>query len=191
MLDRMRSRGAAHGRIGMLRLRVALAPERVPRLVAAFSTGVDQLSVDRVDVVRRVTAKRDCDPVSPRGRRPVRVERPDGLLAIEREAEPSRQRRLDVAVALGVRILGELQPEPRVEVDRPFHVGHDHTDDVEMRHVRILAPERRTHQDASHRVSGWRFLCTASSSWRETDTQMSAGPTGRTGAEKGSFGDRS
>lgn len=108
----------------------------------ALGAGRDELVVDAVDVPGRLAEERDRHSVPAGGRRPARIERPDGLLRVEHEAEPAGKRRLRVAVPLGIRILRKLEAEATVEVDRPLQVGHDHPDGVQARHGAIIAREQ-------------------------------------------------
>src|SRR5205807_9390412 len=73
-----------HAAVWILYLRVALTPERVPRLLIAESASVRELSVETIDVVRRFAAERDCRPVATGRRRPRRIERPDRFLGVKR-----------------------------------------------------------------------------------------------------------
>ena len=49
--------------VGILDLCVALAPERVRRFLGSSSAGVSELSVETVDLFRRVTLKGERDPM--------------------------------------------------------------------------------------------------------------------------------
>src|SRR5205807_8976943 len=128
-----------HGAVRILQLRVALTPERVPWLLVAGRAGVRELSVQTVDVMRRIAAERDRYPVAVRRWHPSRIEGPDRLLGVERKAQSSWQRRLNMAVPHRVRIVGKLQPQLRVELDCPVQAGHDHSDNIQARHSAIIA----------------------------------------------------
>jgi hypothetical protein len=125
--------------IWILYLRVALAPERVPRFLDPRGTGVDQLAVDAIDIVRRIT--QECDRNSGATGRwgPFGSERFDRFLGVEEKSEATGQCRLDVS--LGVGIIGKLKTELSVERYRCIHVRDDHTDGIELWHRSTLAPD--------------------------------------------------
>ena len=126
--------------IRILYLRVALLPDRVPWLLDARGSGINQFLVDAIDIVRRLA--QEGDPYSrAAGRwRPLGSERLDRFLRVEEQAEPAGQHRLDVPMSLGVERVGELEAELPVERDRYIKVGHDHTDGVELWHRSTVAP---------------------------------------------------
>jgi hypothetical protein len=87
-----------HAAVRILHLRVALTPERVPRLLVSGCASLSEFSVQTVDVFWRFTAERDRHPVSIRWWPSGRIERPNRFLGVEREAQSARERRLNMAV---------------------------------------------------------------------------------------------
>ena len=121
--------------VGILDLRIPLLPECVPRRTAAGNPCIHKLSVETVDVVRRVATEGHRHSMPTRGGRPVRIEGSDRLLGVEGETKPTPKRRFDMTMAFGVGIVRELQPESSIKLGRPFQVRHDHADDVQLRHA--------------------------------------------------------
>src|SRR5436309_3619884 len=127
-------------------LRVALAPERVPRLLLAVESGADDPRVELVNFFRAAALEGERELVA-RHARPVRPEAADDLLAVEHQAYAVRKRRLDVAVALG-----ELDPELPIERHRALHVGADDSDCIQLRHSRDASRYRRNRADETARI---------------------------------------
>src|SRR3954468_21445706 len=111
--------------VGIGELRVALAPERVPRLLLAVEPATDDPRVELVNFFRAAALEGERELV-PRRPRPLRPEAADDLLAVEHQAHAVRKRGLDVAVALG-----ELDPELPVEGHGALHVDADDPDRVQ------------------------------------------------------------
>src|SRR3954447_20871030 len=114
--------------VGIGELRVALAPERVPRLFLAVESGTDDPRVELVHLrgARTLEGKRELVPRRPR---PLRPEAADDLFAVEHQAHAVRECGLDVAVALG-----KLDPELPVEGHGALHIDADDPDRVQLRH---------------------------------------------------------
>src|ERR1041385_7506793 len=97
----------------VLELRVALAPERVPRLLLAVEARLDDARVGLVDLGGASALEGERDLVAGLAR-PVGPEAPHRLLVVEHEADAVREERVDVAVVLAFR---DVEPEEPVEAD--------------------------------------------------------------------------
>src|SRR4029079_13455787 len=84
------------------KLRVALSPERVPRLLVAVEAGGDDARVRLVDVggARALEGERHLIPGLAR---PLRAETEDDVLPIEHEPDAVREERIDVPVLARLR----------------------------------------------------------------------------------------
>jgi uncharacterized protein len=112
--------------------------ERVEDGIDAVVSERDEPLVGGVDVGRGVEAKGEADLRSAGRRPPVRVERPHRLLRVPGDAQPTRQRRLDVR--LPVSVLGNVEAELPVERQGPPHVLHDEADEVQSSLHHCISP---------------------------------------------------
>src|SRR6266480_944214 len=117
--------------VGIVQLRIALAPESVPRLLVRRAARVEQLGIHAVNICRRLALERAADGVAAARALPVRVEHLHHRLRVEHVAEPTRQLCLDVILALGA--LGKLEAELTVEGERARHVADDDPERLEAR----------------------------------------------------------
>jgi hypothetical protein len=125
--------------VWIMYLRVALAPERVPRLLDTGGAGVDQLAVHAIDVVHRITQEGDPNSGATRRWGPLGSERLDRLLGVDEKPEAAGQCRLDVSFGAG--LVGKLKAELSVERDRYVHVRDDHTNGIEFWHRSTVASD--------------------------------------------------
>ena len=99
--------------VGIAQLRVALAPERVPRLLLRVEPGRRHPRVELVDLGGARALERERELIADLAR-PVGPEARHDLLGVEHEPRAARQRRLDVTLT----VLREVDAEEPVEGDR-------------------------------------------------------------------------
>ena len=115
-------------------LRVALAPERVPRLLLGREPRLCDASVELVDLGRACALECKRELVAGLAR-PVGPEALHDLLCVEHEANAARQRRFDVSLT----VLRKADAEEAVEGDRARRIRSDDPNGVQIRHAGTLA----------------------------------------------------
>jgi hypothetical protein len=115
-------------------LRVALTPERIPRLVLGVEARGSGSGVKLVDLARARALERERELVAGLAL-PVGPEAPDDFLGVEHETRAARKSRLDMSFA----VLREVDAEQAVEGDRLPEVGRDDPDGVQLRYFKTLA----------------------------------------------------
>ena len=99
------------------------------------------------------------------------VEGPDGVDRVPGDAKPARQRGLDVRLA--VRVLRDPQPQAPVERERPGHVRHDKSENVQSSgHAVTLCGVRRSVLDESDIARLWDHGCVAGRPRWDDDTTL-------------------
>src|SRR5206468_2251207 len=92
-------------------LRVALAPERIPRLLLAVEAGLDNACVRLVHLARAPAFERERHLITGRAS-PLWAKAEDDVLAVEHEPDAVREERVDVTVLGRLR---HVEPEQAVE----------------------------------------------------------------------------
>src|SRR5439155_18327227 len=120
-------------------LGIALAPERVPRLLRASEAGVDDSRVRSVDLGGARAAERQGHSLTG-GPLPLGVDSPDQLFRVPHQTQSARQRRLDV-LAVSLR---DADAERSVEAERRFEIAGDDADCLELGHGRTIPSGARS-----------------------------------------------
>jgi hypothetical protein len=95
-----------------------------------------------------------------------------------------------MTVPLGIGVLWELQPESLVERHGTSEIGDDQADDVQLRHLRMIAAPRRSLSQRERRSGAGELVCGISAAFGRrhrpgADSTPSLHRTGRSVAEGG------
>src|SRR5438034_7925801 len=127
-----------HVVVGVDDLRIALTPERVPRILLRAKSSAHDARVRCVDLSGRGTLERQTHAVS-LGIDPVGIELLDQLERVPHEANAAREGRVEVVVGS----ISHVDAQHTVKAHRLLHVaGHD-PDGGEGRHESRLVPRAR------------------------------------------------
>ena len=125
--------------VGVTKLCVALAPERIPRLLMRLSTRVDGLRVELVDGGGTLAAKGDSGAGLTSTTLPDRIERLYGFLGVEHETDAAFERSFRVTMLRDLRTLWKWRTEQAIEDYRSLEVAHHDA-------KRIQLPSRHPYQ---------------------------------------------